>query len=299
MIRSPAAVGAAAYALWGLFPLYIHAIQDAGAVEMVAHRVIWSFLVCGLVSLGLRRLSAVQVTLRDRQVTALLVCSALLIGANWGLFVWGTVSNRVVDVSLGYFINPLVSVAMGIVVLKERPTRMQLIALTLSVLAVLVLTVHAGHLPYLSLALACTFAAYGYVKKSVPTTPLAGMTLESGALVPIAVLALWHLHRIHELAVFQTSAPQQALLIGLGAATAAPLLLFAAAASSLTLTEMGLLQYITPIGQFLVGTLAFSEQVDATRWVGVTLIWAAVLLMAAETVFGRSERRRTRVVRCA
>jgi chloramphenicol-sensitive protein RarD len=249
---------------------------------MVAHRVIWSFVVCGAWILLLRRGSDLLDAARDPRMIGLLVCSALLIGANWSLFLWGTASDHVVDVSLGYFINPLVSVALGVVVLHERPSRLQLVALAFSLVAVVVLTAQAHHLPYLSLGLAGTFAGYGFVKKSVTATPLAGMTLESAVLAPVAVGVLWHLHAQHELALFQAAPAQQALLVGLGAATAIPLMLFAAAASSLTLTEMGLLQYLTPIGQFLIGTLVLSEAVDPTRWVAVAMIWVAVILIVAD-----------------
>jgi chloramphenicol-sensitive protein RarD len=286
--------GAGAYALWGVFPLYFHLLLPAGAVEVVVHRVVWSLLVCLLAVALLRDTGWVRPLLRAPRSMLTLAIAAAVIALNWGVYVYAVNSGHVVEAALGYFINPLVTVLAGVVLLNERLRRLQWAAVGLGLVAVVVLTVDYGRPPWIALVLAVSFATYGLMKNKVGVGlgALASLTSETLLLAPFALAALVWL----ELAghgTFATEAPGHALLlVSTGVATAGPLLLFAAAARRVPLTTIGLLQFMTPVLQLLCGVVLLGERVPPSRWVGFGVVWLALVLLSWDSL--RTARRRSR-----
>lgn len=280
-------LGVAAYVMWGLFPLYWPLLQPAGAVEILGHRMLWSAVTMGLVLLVLRRRQRLLAVLRDGRVLLLLVVAAATISVNWAMFIWAVNNGRVVETSLGYFINPLVSVAMGVLVLRERLRRLQWLALGLAAVAVVLLTVEYGHPPWVALTLAFSFGTYGLVKKLANAGAIEGLTLECLLVAPLALGYLVWLERQGQ-AVFGHEGAWHALLfVTTGVVTAVPLLCFGAAATRVPLVTIGLLQYLAPILHFLLGVLWFREEMPAARWAGFALVWLALALFTAEALTHR------------
>lgn len=273
---------ALAFALWGIFPLYFRQIATVPSGEILVHRIVWS-LVFVLVVLALRRQWAwVKPVLRSPKVLLAFVASAVLLSANWLVYIWAVNNGHVIDASLGYFINPLVNVLLGYTVLHERLRRAQWVALGIAAAGVLWLTVLAGHLPWIALALAASFGAYGLLRKVASLGALEGLTLETLLLAPIAlaVLGLW---MGQGTSVFPApDASTNFWLIAAGPITAIPLLLFAAGARRISLTTLGLLQYIGPTIQLALGLWLFHEPFSAERLMGFALIWLALALYSAE-----------------
>ncbi len=273
---------ALAYICWGLFPLYFVQLAAVPAAEVVAHRVLWS-LVFLLALLGVRRQWAwLGPVLRQPRVLLAFAASALLLAANWGVYIWAVTHGHVLDASLGYFITPLVNVLLGTTVLKERPRRAQWAALSLAALGVVWLTVHGGQLPWIALVLAASFGTYGLLRKIAVLGALEVLTLETLVLAPLAFVALgwWWVQG-------SASFPAQdwatdLLLVGVGPVTAIPLLLFAAGARRITMTTLGLLQYLGPAIQFGLGVWLFHEPFTAPRMIGFALIWAALLVYSVD-----------------
>jgi len=264
--------GLAAYALWGLFPLYWPLLEPAGPVEILAHRCLWSLVAVGAVLTVRRQWSWVRPLLADRRRLRLLVLAAVAISGNWGMYIYGVNSHQVVQTSLGYFINPLVTVLLGVVVLHERLTRAQTVAVAFGAIAVLVLTASYGHPPWIALFLAGSFGSYGLLKKKADTGALESLTTETGVLaLPAVGYLIWL--GASGTGTATRSAGHAALLVGSGVVTAIPLLLFGAAATRLPLTTIGLLQYLTPIMQLLLGVLVRHEPLPPTRMVGIGLLW--------------------------
>ena len=245
---------------------------------MLANRIVWSLLLVGAVLAWQRRWSWLAPALRSRRVMATFVGSALLLSANWITYIWAVSNGHVVEASLGYFITPLVNVGLGFGLLGERPRRAQWIALAIATLGVLWLTVSAGRLPWLGLAIGIAFGAYGLVRKVAPLGALEGMTLETLILAPLAIGAMAWWWGGSATSFPAPDAATNAWLVGLGPATTVPLLLFALAARKLSLTTLGLLQYLSPTIQFLLGIWLFREPFSATRLVGFALIWGALAL---------------------
>lgn len=284
--------GAGAYLLWGVFPLYFHALLPAGPVEIVVHRVVWSLAVCLLLVALTRQTSWIRPLLASPRQLSGLAVAALCIALNWGIYVYGVNSGRVVETALGYFINPLVTVLLGVVLLRERLSRTQWAAVVLGALAVVVLTVDYGHPPWIALALAISFATYGLLKKQlgVKVGAVASLTTETALLFPLALGALVWLELTGR-GTFSEQPPAHGLLLAsTGVATALPLLLFAAAARRVPLVTMGLLQFITPVLQLLCGVLLLGEAVPASRWIGFAIVWVALVLLAIDSI--RTARRR-------
>ena len=280
-------LGVAAYVMWGLFPLYWPLLEPAGAVEILAHRMLWSAVTMGLVVLLLRRRQRFLAILRDGRVLLLLVVAAATISVNWAMFIWAVNNGRVVETSLGYFINPLVSVAMGVLVLRERLRRLQWLALGLAAVAVVLLTVEYGHPPWVALTLAFSFGTYGLVKKLANSGAVEGLTFECLVVAPVALGYLVWLERQGQ-AVFGHEGAWHALLFTTtGIVTAVPLLCFGAAATRVPLVTIGLLQYLAPILHFLLGVLWFGEEMPAARWAGFALVWLALALFTAEALTHR------------
>ncbi len=282
---------ALAFAIWGIFPLYFRQIAHVPSGEILAHRIIWS-LVFVVVALSLRRQWGwLKPVLRQPKVLAAFTASALLLSVNWLTYIWAINNGHVIDASLGYFINPMVNVLLGYTVLHERLRRMQWVALALAAGGVLWLTLQAGNLPWIALALAGSFGAYGLLRKVATLGALEGLTLETLLLAPIAVVVLgvWMFNGSSTFPA--PDGPTNAWLIAAGPITAIPLLLFAAGARRISLTTLGLLQYIGPTIQLALGLWVFHEPFSATRLMGFALIWLALALYSAESWWhGRSQR---------
>ncbi|QWC85997.1 EamA family transporter RarD [Nocardioidaceae bacterium] len=288
-------LGFSAYAMWGLFPLYFPLMEPAGAVEVLAHRIVWSLVTMTVVVLVLRRRRQLVALLREPRALLWLGTAAVVIGVNWGVYIWATTNEHVVEASLGYFINPLVSVLLGVVFFAERLRGLQWAALALATAAVVVLTVEIGEPPWVSLALAFSFGTYGLAKKRANRGAVEGLTVETMLLAPIALAYLLVLNRTGEGTFTSEGTVHVLLLLTLGVVTAVPLLCFGGAATRVPLTVIGFLQYVTPILQFLIGVVVFSEEMTRGRWIGFALVWLALVLFSAESL--RHHRRQRRAVR--
>lgn len=289
--RSGLLFGTGAYVWWGLCPGFFLLLLPAGSLEILAHRIVWSFVFLMLVLAVARRLGDLR-RLSGGTWLQLLAASAL-VSANWGVYIYAVTHEHVVDAALGYFINPLLSVALGVLVFRERINRWQQGALLLAIGAVAVLTVEVGTPPYIAFALALSWAFYGLVKKMVTADPRVSVAVETLIALPIAggyLIALAMTGQGHFLAA---GGGHAALLMLAGPVTAIPLLLFAAAAQRLPLVTLGLLFYINPALQMAWGVLVGQEPMPIGRWVGFALIWVALALLAVDAVRGRGTRRNT------
>ncbi|AVT31226.1 MULTISPECIES: EamA family transporter RarD [unclassified Plantactinospora] len=276
--------GLGAYTMWGFFPLYIRLLEPAGPVEILAHRVVWSVVFVALLLAVARNWGFLR-DLRHRPgKLAGIGLAAALIAVNWGAYIYGVNSERVVETALGYFINPLVVVLLGVAVLRERLRVAQWVALGIGGLAVAVLTVDYGRLPYLALTLAASFGSYSLVKKRLGLPAAEGMFIESAALTLPALGYLGWLTWHSESSFGQVSAGHTALLMLAGAATAIPLLMFAGAANRLSLTALGMLQYLAPILQLGFGVLVFHEPMPPARLAGFALVWLALVVFTADAI---------------
>ncbi|TDC48078.1 EamA family transporter RarD, partial [Micromonospora sp. KC207] len=269
--------GIGAYLLWGFFPLYLRLLRPTGPLEILAHRIVWSVLFVALLLAALRNVGFLRTLARRPRALAGVAVAAALIAVNWGTYIYGVNSERVVETALGYFITPLVSVLLGVTVLRERLRRGQWVALGIGTAAVAVLAVDYGRLPWLALALAVSFAGYGLVKKRLGLPAAEGLFAESAVLALPALGYLGWLGATGGLTFGHVSAGHAALLVLAGAATAIPLLLFAGAANRLPLTALGMLQYLAPILQLGCGVLIFHEPMPPARLAGFALVWMALL----------------------
>ena len=276
--------GLAAYTMWGLFPLYFPLLEPAGGVEIVAHRIVWSLLFIALLLTVVRRWGLVRSAVVDRRTVLVLGGAALLIATNWLIFVYGVNSGHVVETSLGYFINPLVSVLLGVVVFGERLRRLQWVAVAIAAVAVAVLTVDYGRPPWIALGLAASFGLYGVMKKLVRVEAAPGLLLET-ALVTVPAVALLGFLHVDGTGTFGDAGTGHALLlVSSGIATAVPLLLFAAAARRIPLSTIGLLQYLTPLMQLSVGVFVYDEAMPPARLAGFAIVWLALAVFTADTL---------------
>ncbi|MFF0446415.1 EamA family transporter RarD [Streptomyces sp. NPDC004609] len=281
--------GIGAYGMWGLVPLFWPLLKPAGATEILAHRMAWSLVVVGLALLVLRRWSWIRELIRDPRRLGLIAVAAVVITVNWGVYIWAVNSGHVVEASLGYFINPLVTIAIGVLLLKERLRPAQWVAVGTGALAVLVLAVGYGQPPWISLILAFSFAAYGLAKKKINIGGLESLAAETAILfLPALAFLLWLGFRGE--ASFGTEGAGHALLLAAtGLVTAAPLVCFGAAAIRVPLSTLGLLQYLAPVFQFLLGILYFHEAMPAERWAGFALVWLALTVLTWDAL--RTARR--------
>ena len=289
--------GLGAYALWGLFPLYFPLLEPASGLEIVAHRVLWSLLFVGVLLTAVRRWSLVRAAVADRRTLLVLAGAAVLIAGNWLVFVYGVNSGHVVETSLGYFINPLVSVLLGVVVFSERLRPLQWIAVAIAAVAVAVLTVDYGRPPWIALSLALTFGLYGVMKKLVRVEAAPGLFVETALVAVPAAIVLGVLHA-RGLGTFGNAGPAHAaLLISSGIATAVPLLLFAAAARRIPLSTVGLLQYLTPLMQLSIGVFVYGEPMPPARLAGFAIVWVALAVFTADMLrHARAGSRRAAVI---
>ncbi|MGN7997694.1 EamA family transporter RarD [Sphingomonas sp. 22176] len=280
--RAGLLLGINAYAMWGVLPLYLHLLQPVPALQVLSHRVLWSLLLLAVIVIALRKVKGIAAAARGRTLL-LLLGSAALIGINWLVYIWAVQNAHVLDASLGYFINPLVNVALGMLVLGERLRRWQGVAIGLAALGVLLLTLHGGGALWIPLALALSFGGYGLLRKVAAIDALGGLAVETLLLGPAALaVLLWADHT--GTAAFGSSTRIDLLLVAAGAVTATPLLLFAAAAKRLPYATMGLLQYIAPTLQFLEAVWLFGEPVLPVHLATFALIWSGCALYAWDSL---------------
>jgi len=281
------AAAASAYLIWGLFPLYFHALQGVPAGEVLAHRVAWSALFMAALVTALRRWPTVLLQLRRPGVMRTLTASALLISTNWLVYIWAVQSGRVLEASLGYFITPLVSVLLGVVFLREPLSRRQVVAVALAAAGVLWMVLRVGKVPWVALVLAASFGLYGLLRKQVPVDAVAGLLAEVVVLAPLAVG--WLLWLTWRGAGHLGSSPGVTALLTLtGVVTAVPLLLFAMGVRRLSLATAGLLLYLNPTTQFALAVWRFGEPFTASHAIAFGCIWASLALYSSEAILRRT-----------
>lgn len=300
--RSQTAIGLAfaigAYGLWGFLPIYFIFLAPASAPEIVAWRIVLSLVFCALLLTVTRGWRALATIVRNRRTTLTMGLAGVLILANWLVYVFATLSDRVVEAALGYFTNPIVTVLLGVFILRERLRPLQWASIAISAIAVLVLAVNYGQFPWIALVLAFSFGFYGLIKKQVGSTvdAVSGLTLETAWLAPLASVALLVLAASGGLVIGTVSPVHTVLLLAAGAITAIPLLLFASAARRLPLTYIGLAQYLAPVLQFLIGVFVLHEDMPPARWAGFALVWLALVILTIDMVRFNGKRRVVEVV---
>ncbi|PBB93357.1 protein RarD [Mesorhizobium sp. WSM3864] len=279
-----------AYFLWGLLPFYMKAVAHLPLIEVISHRIVWSVPIAAAVLVWAGRTADFKAAIRSPKSLAMAALTATLISVNWGIYVWAIAVDRTVETALGYYINPLVSVVVGAVLLGERLDRLQIAAVALAAIAVTVLTVEAGKLPWVSLALAFSFAAYGFFRKTLPIGPSQGFLLEVLLLSVPALCYIAYLVATGEDHFISSTGADTALLIGCGPVTAVPLLLFAFGARLLRLSTIGIMQYIAPTMVFLIAVLIFDEPFGSTQAIAFALIWTALAMYSWSMFRGREVR---------
>ena len=273
------------YLMWGMLPLYFNLMADASPVEIVASRVVFSLIFCAALLPMLKLTGGFVEVLRNRRATLVLFAASLLIGENWFIYVLATTTGRTIDASLGYFINPLVSVSLGVIFLKERLRVAQWVAVGLSAVAVLIMSVVYGQVPFIGLGLAFSFGIYGLLKSRVGGTvaPVVSLSLETLLLIPVALLALVWVQGTGQSTMFTTPG-RFLLLASTGVVTAVPLIAFAAAAKRLPLTVIGMVQYVGPSIQFFLAVFVLKDHIGAEKWLGLSIIWVALVIFTADAV---------------
>jgi len=272
-----------AFFCWGLFPLYFHAIGEVPALEILAHRMLWSLLFLGLVLTARQQWKWLPQVLRNPRVLASFVASSLLLTANWFVYIWSVNNGHVIDASLGYFINPLINVLLGLLVLKEKLRRGQWLAIAVAASGVLWLSWSAGQVPWIALILGITFGAYGLLRKTAALAALEGLSLETMLLFPLALAyVLWLTMHGQNTFLNTPSDGTRWLLAAAGPITAIPLVMFAAGARKIPMSVLGLLQYLSPTMQALLGVWVFHESFPQARLIGFVIIWSALALYVAE-----------------
>lgn len=288
MSRTGLIQGALAYSLWGLVAAYWKLLGNVGPVELIAHRAVWGLFAFVAITIAFGEGPALRSALRDMRLVGVMAVSGGLLAINWGVFVWATLTGHLLDASLGYFINPLISVALGTIVLGERLRRLQWIAIALAAIGVSLLTWRVGHVPWISLLLAVTFGLYGLVRKTARVEALVGSTIETVLMAPVAAVYLATMHG----GSFVHGGSTAILLLGTGVITAVPLVLFTSAARALPLSVVGFLQYLAPTGQFLLAVLAYGEPLARDKLLAFVWIWAGLVVFSIDLVSaGRSRAR--------
>jgi len=290
MRRSGTLAAIGAYALWGAFPIYWKAIQEVPAFETLCHRITWSFLFLVILLLSVKRWGWIQ-QVKERPTTLLtFLGTATLLSLNWFIYIWAVNAERLVDTSMGYFINPLLSVLLGVFFLKERLRLWQWISVGIAAAAVTYLTLSYGHIPWVALTLAGTFGFYGLLRKTAPLGAIEGLSIETAFMLLPALAYLVYLESSGIGAFGHAPAKTNALLSLSGVATALPLILFNYGAKRIALATVGILQYIAPTGQFLLGVLAYGEAFEGARVTGFIVIWAALIIYSVEGIVERRKR---------
>ncbi len=286
--RAGLAFAISAYGLWGILPVYFIALAPAGPIEIVGWRVLLSLVFCALLIAMTRAWRPFAALIRNRRVVLTMGLAGVLIFVNWQTYVFATLTGQVVEAALGYFINPIVTVFLGVIVLRERLNPTQWAAVGISIVAVAVLAVGYGTLPWIALVLAFSFGFYGLIKKRIGANvdAVSGLTLETAWLAPLAVVQLVFVAMTTGLTIGTVSVWHTTLLLLAGAVTAVPLLLFAAASRRLPLTYMGFIQYFAPFIQFVVGVAVLHEPMPLERWIGFGLVWVALAVLTFDLVRG-------------
>jgi chloramphenicol-sensitive protein RarD len=286
--------GAVAYAIWGVFPLYFHLLAPAGAWEILANRILWTLLFCLAVLAIRRELGWWRTVFGNPRMLGAVTLAGVLLAVNWTIYVAAVVAHHVTEASLGYFLNPIVTVAIGVVVLREKLRRLQWAAVTIGLAAAVYLTIDFGRPPWIAFGLALSFALYGLMKKRLGTslTAFQSLTSETAVLVPVAVAVLVLVALRGESTFIMNPPAHPLLLASTGLVTAAPLLLFAGAARRVPLVTIGLLQFITPVLQLLCGVLLLGETMSPSRWIGFGIVWVALLVLTFDSIRSVRSRRR-------
>ncbi len=277
--------GITAYFIWGIVPIYWPHLQPASPLEILAHRVIWSLLFLAII--GRKKFSQIRVILSNRRSLLLLTIASALISVNWGLFIWASVTKHLLDSSLGYFITPLLSVGLGVVFFKERLRKTQWVAIAIAASAVLYLSITVGNPPWLALSLAGSFGIYGYVKKLANVPAIESLTIETLILSPIALSYLVWLEITHVGTFGHHGLSHTLWLTSSGIVTAVPLMLFSAAAIRIPLSTMGMLQYLGPTLQYLIGIFMFHEHMPQSRFIGFAITWVAIAILTTDALKNR------------
>jgi len=273
--------------MWGLFPVYWKWLHNVPALQLICHRILWSCLILiGFIILA-RQVKAFRENALLSSILPIYIVAALLIGVNWTVYVWGVNSGYIIETSLGYFINPLISILLGVIFLRERLRLWQWIPIGLAALGVLYLAFAYGRPPWIALTLASTFSLYGLVKKTAPLNALYGLTLETGLLSLPALLYLLYSENIGKGAFLHLGTASDILMIGAGLMTTVPLLLFSSAVQLTPLSLMGILQYISPTLQFLLGVLVYRESFTGAQLIGFCIVWAALIILGTEGMLAR------------
>jgi len=280
--------GASAYLLWGLFPLYWPLLEPAGPLEILAHRIVWSLIFVAIVLACTTGFGGVRTLLATPRQRNPLMLAAVVITVNWGVYIWGVNSHHVVETSLGYFVNPLFTILLGVFVLGERLRRAQWVAVGIGTVAIVVISVDYGRPPWIALTLATSFALYGFLKKRASAGALDSMAVETGTLLIPALVTMTVIAAQGNMTFGHVSVGNTLLLVGTGVVTAIPLLFFAAATTRLPLSVIGLLQYLAPVLQFSVGVGIRHEPLPPAEWVGFGLVWIALIVLTVDGI--RSQR---------
>ena len=273
--------GIGAYAMWGFFPIYWKLLHHVPAVELLGHRIAWSFIFLIVIILISKQWNEFR-SLINKNTLRIYLIASLLIGVNWLLYVWAVNAGHIVETSLGYFINPLLSVFLGLIILREKLRTTQWIPIVIAFIGVIYLTFTYGRLPWIALGLAFSFGFYGLVKKLAPLSSVFGLTLETGILFLPALVYLGVRQSDGSGAFLQTGLTADLLLIGAGIVTTIPLLMFASAAKQIPLTMIGILQYLAPTIQFLIGVFVYKESFDTPRLIGFSIVWLALIISWVE-----------------
>lgn len=282
--RRGLAFGIAAYGLWGVVPAFWKLVDHVDAVELLAHRAVWGLITFAAIIAIAKQLPALRRAAREPRTLAQMALSGGLLAVNWGVFVYAVASNHLLDASLGYFINPLVSIALGTLVLGERLRRLQWVAIVLAASGVAAITWSAGGVPWIALVLASTFGLYGLVRKTARVDSLVGSTIETALLAPLAVAYLAVLAAGDRSAIAHADVTTHALLVATGVVTVVPLLLFTSSARRLPLATVGFLQYLAPTGQFLLAVVAYGEPFARDKLVAFVLIWAGLAAFSYDAI---------------
>lgn len=294
MSGNGAAYGFAAYLIWGVFPLYFDALKPAGAWEILAHRIVWTLVVCVVALAITRNLGFFRRLVTHPKQLGATTIAGILIAINWTVYIEAVVTGHTVEAALGYFLNPLVTVALGVVVLHERLRMMQWSAVAIGAIATVYLAIDYGRPPWISVVLALSFASYGLMKKRIggTLTAIESLTAESATLTPIAIVVLVIVGMTGNSTFTGHGSGHTLLLLCAGIVTAVPLLLFAGAASRVPLVTIGLLQFITPVLQLLCGVLLLGEHLPIARWIGFAIVWIALVLLTIDSLSAASRARR-------
>ncbi|MEN9742142.1 MAG: EamA family transporter RarD [Actinomycetota bacterium] len=273
-----------AYTIWGIVPLYWPKLQPAGPIEILAHRFLWSAVVLYLFLLFTKRVKKALLIFKDSKKLQMLALASLLVGVNWGIFIWASVSGRILDSSLGYYINPLFSIGLGVVLLKEKLRKLQWLAIAIATVAILWLTVTLGAPPYVALSLAVTFGFYGYIKKKANVEAIDSLFVETILATPFALGYLAYLNSNGQNSFGAHGISHAIWLASAGIITAVPLAMFGAAAIRIPLSTLGFIQYIGPTLQYIVGLYAFNEPMSHNRFIGFVLTWIAIAIISYDAL---------------